>query len=580
MKIKKLRLTILSLTVFASLNYSALSQAGVEDPQLTWNGSISSDWDNPNNWTPNETPSEWSEITIPSTANDPLITGVKTVEDITISSGSSMTIPVGATLNVNGDVNMYSQSNSYASLIVNGTISISGTAKYHRFTNSQSNNNDLIAPPLSGQTWSSFLTSDTNYNEGLIFNNGVQPMTTYLFGPFEKGITDDYLLYNDNSSEVLVSGKGYRTASNTVNGDALIFTGTIVTGAVTTTIVNDLTGAYSEWNLIGNPYPAYIEVEAFLNHVGSVTGVTNLSLLNASSAAIYGYSANTTGTGDSWTIVNLATGSTLIAPGQGFFVTSNLPVADLEFTPDMQVAGNVDDFIQGRSSDPINFVNLKMRTATNSALTSVYFNDNASNGLDVGYDAVIFGGQASNFGLYSHLVQDNEGLPLKVQTLNSNVANNVIIPLGINANQGQQVTFSLEDFYVPASVEIYLEDNLNGTFTLLNESDYTFTTNTTINGTGRFFLHFETDTLSLEDNSLNALQIFTNQIDRTIEIEGVLLGETEASIYNLLGNKVIQHELDSAVTKQVINANRLSSGVYLVHIQNGTQKITKKIILK
>jgi hypothetical protein len=95
-------------------------------------------------------------------------------------------------------------------------------AKYHRFTNSNSNDNDLIAPPLSGQTWTSFLTNDANYNEGLIFNNGAQPMITYLFGPFEKGATDDYVLYTDNSAELLVSGKGYRAATTAANGEALI----------------------------------------------------------------------------------------------------------------------------------------------------------------------------------------------------------------------------------------------------------------------------------------------------------------------------------------------------------------------
>jgi hypothetical protein len=47
-------------------------------------------------------------------------------------------------------------------------------------------------------------------------------MNTYLFGPFEKGATDDYVLYTDNSAELLVSGKGYRAATTAANGEALI----------------------------------------------------------------------------------------------------------------------------------------------------------------------------------------------------------------------------------------------------------------------------------------------------------------------------------------------------------------------
>ena len=391
MKQLNLRLTLLLFTVFAGLNFNAEAQGTPEPQPLTWNGSISTDWDNPINWTPNAVPTATAEITIPITSNSPTISGIKTVENFIINSGASFTVPVGAILNITGDLDMYSNSDAYASLIVNGTIAITGTAKYHRFTNSQSNGNDLIAPPLSGQTWSSFLSNDSNYNEGIIFNNGVQPMTTYLFGPFEKGATDNYVLYDDNSLELLVSGKGYRTATNTGNGAALIFTGSVVTGPVITTIENDLSGEYSEWNLVGNPYPAYIELEAFLTHVGSVSEVTNLSLLESSTAAVYGYNANSTGSGNIWTVLNLATGSTLIAPGQGFFVSSSLPISSLEFTPDMQVSGSSDDFIFGRSEEQNDFLKLKMESATNDWSTSVYFNENASNGLDLGYDAGIFG---------------------------------------------------------------------------------------------------------------------------------------------------------------------------------------------
>jgi hypothetical protein len=69
---------------------------------ITWNGSVSNDWDNPNNWTPNEIPDACSEITIPATETPPLITGVKNIADLNINSGSNLVVPSGATLNVNG----------------------------------------------------------------------------------------------------------------------------------------------------------------------------------------------------------------------------------------------------------------------------------------------------------------------------------------------------------------------------------------------------------------------------------------------------------------------------------------------
>jgi hypothetical protein len=557
----------------------------VAPEQLTWNGSVSSDWDTPNNWTPNVVPSQCSEVTF-VTANTATISGVKTIKNLNINSGSSVTVPVGATLNVSGDLIMSSVSNAYAGLVGNGTISVAGTAKYKRYTNSQLNDNDLISPPLDGQSWSSFLTSDSNYNASILFTDGVaEPNTTYLFGPFEKSDTDDYLVYNYNDTVTLDSGKGYRVATNTAandgNGEPLIFTGSILTGSVDAAIENDITGNFHQWNLIGNPYPAYIDVNTFFNHVGSVSGVTNLSLLDDSTAAIYGYDADETDTTESnWTITNLVEGAALIAPGQGFFVSSKNASATLEFTTAMQVVGNSDDFIEGRTSQPTDFIKLKATTATNSSSISVYFHESASAGLDVGYDAAVFGGSVSEFGLYSHLVQDNEGIPIAIQTLNTDAINNVIIPLGMHTNQGQQLTFSLEDSHLPASVEVYLEDTLTNTFTLLNTSSYTLTPSTNLSDTGRFFLRFTAKALSIGTPSFNTINIYSNQSERSIIIEGVLQRETEVAVYDLLGRKVLQQGLDAALNKHTMNASTLSSGVYVVALQDANEQLTKKVIIK
>ena len=547
----------------------------------TWNGSVSSDWEDPNNWTPNVAPTVCSEITIPATANTPALTNNATIKDLTIDSGSNVLVSQGTTLSITGDLTMYSAADTFSGLVVNGNIAVSGTTKYHRYTNANLNRNDLISPPLSGQTWTSFLTSDSNYNADILFSNGVAvPNTTYLFGPFEKGITDDYLVYDYNDSETLFPSKGYRVATNTPtidgNGEPLIFTGSIVSGAVFRTIENDATGNYPEWNLVGNPYPAYIDVTMFLEHV-TASGGSNLTLLDDPTAAIYGYNADTNG--DIWTITNLVEGPALIAPGQGFFVSSKDPSATLEFTKDMQVVGTANDFILSRTSTN-DFIKLKATTASHSSKISVYFHENGSSGLDIGYDAAVFGGSVSEFSLYSHLVENDEGIPMVIQTLNSDAIDNVVIPLNFNANQGQQVVFSLDEYNLPSSVDVYLEDRLNASFTLVTSADYTLTPNTTISGTGRFYIHFTTSALSIDENHFSSITIYSHQSDRSIVIEGNLQSPTEASVYDLLGRRVLQQELDTTVIKNTIPTNTLSSGVYVVKLQDGQQQLTKKLIIK
>ncbi|MDY2588191.1 BspA family leucine-rich repeat surface protein [Winogradskyella aquimaris] len=552
--------------------------------QVVWNGSVSSDWNTAENWSTNALPEDCANIIIPSGTINPLvISGTLEVQNVQLNSGSSMTVPNGATLNINGNLDLYSTSDTFSSLLVNGNISVSGNTRYHRYTNAQLNRNDLISPPLSGQSWSSFLTNDNNHNAAILFNDGVDiPNTTYLFGPFEKGATDDYIVYNYQDNVTLISGRGYRSATNTQqvngNGEPLIFTGSILTGNVDVPIINDVSGNFPEWNLIGNPYPAYIDINTFLNHEVS-PGVTNLSLLSGPTAAIYGYNANDTN-GSLWTITNLVAGPELIAPGQGFFVSSSNSSANIQFTPNMQVNGNADDFVLGRSSSPSHSIDLTMNNADSSYSTAFYFNDIASSGLDAGYDAGIFGGTPPEFSIYSHLVEDNEDMAMAIQTLNTSALNNVVIPIGVKANQGQELNFILSSISLPSSVEVYLEDALNGTYTLLNISTYTITANEEINGTGRFYIHFTESSLSLENNNINKLNVYSNPGEGTIIIEGTLQNGTQANIYDLLGRNVSLLKLDISITRNILKLDGLNSGVYIIKIENGVNSVSKKVIIK
>ncbi len=58
---------------------------------LVWDGSASRDWHNPNNWTPARVPSVDDVVTIPDTANDPLISqAAASVKSLTLEPGASL----------------------------------------------------------------------------------------------------------------------------------------------------------------------------------------------------------------------------------------------------------------------------------------------------------------------------------------------------------------------------------------------------------------------------------------------------------------------------------------------------------
>ncbi|MBT8375647.1 MAG: T9SS type A sorting domain-containing protein, partial [Bacteroidia bacterium] len=225
-------------------------------------------------------------------------------------------------------------------------------------------------------------------------------------------------------------------------------------------------------------------------------------------------------------------------------------------------------------------VKLKSESATNDYSTEVYFNSNATRGLDPGYDASLFGGSAPEFSIYSHLVEDNQDVPMGIQALGATDFSDVTIPLGIHVTQGEQVTVSMIENTVPSNINVYLEDNVENTFTLLNSGDYIFTPSTTLNTTGRFFLRFSDSALSTEEEQFNGISIYGLTTERIIRVDGLLNQDTELIVYDLQGRKVMSQHLDMNINTQRIDASALHAGVYVVELNNKDQRKTSKIIFK
>ena len=293
-------------------------------------------------------------------------------DNMTVRAGAGLTINNGVTLTVASGIVLESTSTSYSSTILDGTIV--GTVTYQRHVNqtAASGANDLISPPVSGETFDNLLASNSN----IVSNAG---NTLYLFGPFDK-TSGTYITYASTETAVLTPGVGYRAA--TTDNSTLSFSGGVNQSNVNIPVV-DSGPAFSAWNLIGNPYPSYLNVQDFLNHA------TNTALLDETNVGIYGYDGDAS---DGWIIYNLNTtdANTVIAPGQGFFVAVEAN-GSIAFTPSMRRHGTGDDFIAGRNSANNHHLRLQLGISNDSVHTDFYFNGNSTNSLDPGYDAAVFG---------------------------------------------------------------------------------------------------------------------------------------------------------------------------------------------
>jgi hypothetical protein len=498
------------------------------------------------------------------------------INDLEIYSGATVIIKEGASLTVkgdlinNGDLILESISTKYSSLIVEG--SSTGNVSYKRHVNAfnGSTGNDLVSSPFSGETFGDFSTANPN-----IFENPTNT-SQKLFGPFNE-VSGSYSTYDSslNINTLIEKGVGYRAARDASEdityGTTLTFNGNVETGSVSLPI-SESTSAFSGWNLVGNPYPSYIDFDTFFN-------LNKTQLDVAAYQAIYGYDGNAS---NGWTILNNVTTNQLIAPGQGFFVKSKTGGGTVTFTPAMRTNGTSDDFILGRTqTSHFGHLNLELRTNESSFDTDFYFNSNASAGLDPGYDAALYAGNLPDLAIFSYLVQNNDGTAFAIQTLSQNDMENVIIPLGVNANQGQEITISIFETDIPDSISIYLEDTLNNTLTLLNSDDYVFTTNSDLSGGGRFYLRFQAVGLSTPESLKENISIRFNNRDKTVEITGQIENTTHLKLYDINGRTIISDSLDISSTIQTIDVSNLTGGIYIVElISNINDKRIEKLIIK
>ena len=502
---------------------------------------------------------------------------------VTIAKGVSMRMADATTLTNSGTINITSDSDSFGALKLNGTYtkSGSGSVTYGRYVigiDYPGDYWDLIGPPVSGNDAADFIGDNGDIAE----NSG-----DYGIGPYnnDNHTWTTWSIANAISIGDLTSGKGYQMAQQDA-GAAMEFTGDIQAGSVNIAIINNdaaNSGAGSRWNLVANPYPSYINANsnAGANNVMDANddGGTNVfDQSHSAYTAIYAHDGDGT-----YTAINNSTAAKYIAPGQGFMVaaesTSN---ANFSFTANMQTTSGTDDFISGDAMDPDDRAELFIGLSQNNIdrHTEIYFLDQVTNGLDPSYDAGTF--EFENNTIFSRLVEDDLGYDMAIQALPYSEMWDKVIPIGISATAGEELTVSVTHKTTPADLKIYLEDTQEGTYTLINNEDFVLTPTSDLEGVGRFFIHLTADTLSDGDVNTSLLNAYKKVDSNYITIEGLSTQSTntEVSLFNILGTKVMDATLDNTSNTQMISTNGLSTGIYVIKLESGQNQLTKKLIIK
>ena len=522
-----------------TFNFSSYT---ITSSTTTWTGASNTDWATAGNWN-NGVPSSSLDATIPDLANAPIISGSTnaSVNDLTITEPDGINITAGG------------------SLIVSGTST--GNVTYNRtldFVSGNANGWHLISSPVAAQTYN----NDYAETNGLA-TSGTKRGLAFYNDALASGSKYTYLLSDDsntssfNTGVYSGSGIGYSAKRASTTG-TVAFTGTINTDDVNGVAVSTSGDGF---NLLGVPYTSYISSQTFL---------TDNSNLEQTQIWVWEQGV----TGGNFIAMTAIADNFILAPGQGFFVKAASGTT-VNFAETNQTA-NADTFLKSSRTE----VKLLINDGESNRFAKVYFLNNVTKGFDSGYEGETFGGIKNSLDLFSQLVEGNQGKKYQVQSLPKSDLESMVIPIGVIADAGKEITFTADALNVPSGLKVFLEDRQTNIFTRLDEanSEYKITLTETLNGVGRFYMHTLQDVLSTEDIILNSVRIFKTD-SSTLKITGLPKGKTSFYLYNILGKEMMTTIFTANGNKE-ISLSKLASGIYLAKIQTEKGAISKKIILE
>ncbi len=357
--------------------------------------------------------------------------------------------------------------------------------------------------------------------------------------------------------------------------------------------------------LVGNPYPSALDAHEFLDD-NPLTGGTlyfwehwgggsHLLADYQGGYAQYNYSGGTGAASYGTNDPDVGTGGTptklpgrYVPVAQGFFVAGSAN-GTINFENDQRAfvtEGTTSVFVRSananRSTTEEIDTRMKFRIGFNSVnqihrqlLLTV--DDNASSGVDWGYDGIIKEGQIDD--MYWMIGNDK----YIIQGTNQ-VNTSTIAPLGIHTRDdgmNEIVIDKLEN--VADDVDVFVHDKDLGIFHDLNQGAYQVYL---IAGeyTERFDIVFnnEIPSLDVDDNDLTDLfEVHYSNEEKSIVIVNPTSTQVEyLEVFNILGQSIQSFDEIPSQNITQLKATNLSTGTYIIKLSTELGTISKKVLVK
>jgi hypothetical protein len=280
-----------------------------------------------------------------------------------------------------------------------------------------------------------------------------------------------------------------------------------------------------------------------------------------------------------------------LQPGQACFIrtvtTGITPILNFqESHKDLSASNSLVYRNSNQNSSATSNIKMKLYDGNSLALNQtaldgslIFFDDTNNNGVDQN-DAAKFANPDEMFSTF------NNGTLISIEKRMQPTTSD-IIPIRISQYRGTNYTIVAQGENLNG-IPAYLHDQFSQTYTEIPQSgsvNYPYTvvtTNTQTTATDRFRIVFSNPLLSTANNEWKNFTLYPNpskQGNFNI-ILGQPLENGKVTIYNTLGVKVYNQDLENTIENSITPNQSMSTGVYYVEIQNGSERSIKKLIIE
>lgn len=481
---------------------------------------------------------------------------------MTVVSGNTVTLPV---LELKSDVN------GTATLVNNGNVSVTSANVQQYLPSSRS---WYITPPVAGST--------------------VPVGSTYYYYDETQLVADADHFIPVTQGTTMTVGRGYIAQPGSAT--TLSYSGTLNDGNIPVTITRSNVVNKAGFNLIGNPYPS------FLNWKAAYEDSENLLQANVSPTIWY-RTKNASGVykfGTYGALSNLGTNVEDIAPAdivtgnippmQAFWVRVNSGKSNGVITFKNSMRSHKGTQLQANGQT---YTDKNLRAPSTTSNSQTVLRLKISNGINDD-EAIVFSNQKASDDLdaYDSPKMSNANIAIpEIYTLasNENVAINglnsfsddKILPLGFTTGEANTFTIKASEMInFDSNLHIILRDNLlNKEMELSTSTDYSFNSDV-VSDHSRFIIKFKNREFTTETNSLNQATVFISKNENNhiyVDMNELLSDNMYLNIFNSLGKSVFTQSINARHTEI---KNAFSPDVYIVKVYSGDKIFTSKIIIE